>query len=1041
MKHVVLLLCLLSALNSPSLSGQSFVPFTPSIDIEKDFLHPPDYAKPRVFWWWLEGYITQEGIEDDLKAMKNNGIAGAIVFDAGSSGYYTGKLTYHNSVVRTQEGAGFMTDEWRALFAYACRVADSLGMEISQNITSGWNDGGPWITPEYTSQKLVWSETAVEGGKHIDMLLPLPSGLLQHKGKPWFRPVTTLALKLASGADQVKPLPGFNIKAVHSIAIPQTAEGLGYDWEAFVRPLPDGLTGCHARPEDVIDVSRHTDGEGRLRWTAPPGHYLIMRFGHTGTGIRVSTHSPGAGGLAIDYLSVEAMDLQFEHTVLPLVNELKKTERRSLRYLHDDSWELGAANWTPQMEKAFAAANGYDIKPYLPVIAGKIIGSHDISERFLYDFRRTIADLICTNHYSRFSQLAHRHGLGIHPEAGGPHPAPIDALKNMGQSDIPMGEFWAKATTHRVEPHRRLYVKQGASAAHIYGKRFMQAEGPTTIGPHWERDPWMLKPTMDRVFCEGLNRFVIHTFTHSPREAGIPGNEYFAGTHFNPNITWWKQSHAFLDWASRNSFMLSQGHFVADVAFYYGDNVPNQTPLKHVDARLGEGYDYDVVNSDVILTRMSVRDGKIFLPDGMSYHVLALPERKAMNLAVLSKIEQLVKAGATVVGPRPETTAGLRSASKAQKQLQQLADRLWGKDEHVTENMYGKGKIVWGKSVRQTLESKGLRPDFTCEACPPNVKGEDGQTLPPAHIDWIHRSAPSADGDMEVYYVANGLERPELLNCSFRITGRQPELWYPETGKTVPMNIYIQNEGSTSVPLYLDPYGSVFVVFRKPASPEAITALHLNGMELFPRPEIYSPQSPPFVCLPEGDLCFTQSGTYTVAGDGKSVEKNIRIPEAQYLDGEWQVSFDPQWGAPALTVFSKLASWTEHADAGIRYYSGSAVYRKTFALDGQQINDSRICLDLGELHNIAEVHVNGQLAGVWWKKPFAGDITHLVKQGENKIEITVVNLWPNRLIGDRLLPEKQRLTKTNVMKFTENSPLLPSGLIGPVRLFFYKSTT
>ena len=1050
------------------------VPFTPSRNLEADFQNPPDYARPRAYWWWLEGYMTRQGVVDDLTAMKEAGIMGAIVFDAGSSGYYDGKrLTYHNSVFRTASGPGFMTPEWRDLFGYACHVADSFGIEMSLNITSGWNDGGPWVTPEYASQKLVWSETVIDGGQTLDMQLPLPEKLLTYQGtnQPYFKPVAVLAMKLAPDADSVKPLPHLNIKAVHSIAIPQTPNGLGFDWETFVRPLPDDLQGCHARLDDVTDISKYVDAEGRLQWDVPSGRYAILRFGHTGTGVRVSTHSPGAGGLAIDYLNASAMDLQFNNVVIPLLEDLKKMDSKSLRYLHDDSWELGAANWTPLMEKAFAEANGYGIRKYLPVIAGKIIESHDMSERFLYDFRRTIADLIAANHYRRFKELSHAHNIGIHPESGGPHPAPIDALKNMGQSDIPMGEFWAISGTHRVVPHSRLYVKQGASAAHIYGKRFMQAEGPSSVGPHWERDPWMLKPTMDRVFCEGLNRFVIHTFTHSPKEAGLPGNEYFAGTHLNPNTTWWKQGKAFLDWSARNSFMLSQGLFVADVAFYYGDNVPNQAPLKNIDPRLGEGYDYDVVNSDVILNRMSVRNEKIVLPDGMSYHILVLPERNAMNVEVLEKIEQLVKAGATVFGTKPETTVGLRNMTNAQKRLDKIAGALWGKIDGttVTENVYGKGKVVWyskdksvvrlgegasflKKTIRETLENKGVVSDFTyARKFTVSFGGENPCTVKhefpkgrhidyfPHTFDYIHRSIPDIQGNdsIHIYYVANRLECSEFLQCCFRVTGLQPEIWYPETGKTVPVNVYIRKDGHTCLPLHLDPLGSMFVVFRHAAQQEPVTAVKLDGTEIFPEPVLFdNPDVPFFEYLPDGNLSFCRNGVYTLTQGGKETEIVVQAPNHQEIKGSWQVSFDPAWGVPTAVNFPKLISWTEHSHPDVKYYSGTAVYHQSFALSGEVLKKYRIRLNLGELHHLAEVRINGKSAGVWWKKPFAGDITDWVHAGENTLEVAVVNLWPNRLIGDQFLPENQRRTKTNVAKFDKDSPLLPSGLLGPVWLSF-----
>ena len=1004
------------------------VPFAPSTDLEADFRNPPDYARTRAYWWWLEGYITKQGIIDDLTAMKEAGIMGAIVFDAGNSSYFTGTHTYHNTVLQTPPGPGFMSDEWRELFAYSCRVADSLGIEISLNITSGWNDGGPWVTPEYASQKLVWSETVAEGGRTIEQRLPLPDQLLTYEGtdNPYFKPVAVLAIKLTPEADSVKSLPLLSIKAVHTIAIPKTENDLGYDWEVFVRPLPENLSGCHARLEDVTDISEFVDEEGNLRWDAPQGRYLIMRFGHTGTGVKVSTHSPGAGGLAIDYMSADAMDLQFNRTVLPVLHDLNESGGKSLRYLHDDSWELRAANWTPLMEQAFSEANGYDIRKYLPAVAGKIIENHDVSDRFLYDFRRTIADLIFQNHYRRFKELSHEHGLGIHPESGGPHPAPIDALKNLGQNDIPMGEFWTIAETHRIKPSDRIYIKQGASAAHIYGKRFMQAEGPTSIGPHWERSPWLLKPTMDRVFCEGLNRFVIHTFTHSPKEAGKPGNEYFAGTHMNPNVTWWKQEKAFLDWSARNSFMLSQGLFRADVAYYYGDNVPNQVPLKHIDPQLGEGYDYDVVNSDVILNRMTARDGKIYLPDGMNYRVLVLPDRKSISPEVLDKIAELVKDGAVVFGPKPETPVGLRNFAEASKHINKLAEKLWGNIDgtSITENTYGKGKVVYGKTIRQTLTGIGAGADF-----------EYASTNRDAHIDYIHRSITSAG--TEIYYVANRLERPELLRCSFRVDGKQPEIWYPETGKIVPVNVYTQSAGRTSIPLHLDPFGSVFVVFRQACTNKPVTAIGLNGVEIFPEPVFSeSLENPPFEYLPDGKISFNRNGTYTlVQGDAKE-NIEVRLPEDVEIEGAWQVSFDPEWGPSEKVNFPKLICWTKHSDPEIKYYSGTATYRKTFDMSGELIRNRRVRLDLGELYDIAEVRVNGQHAGVWWKKPFAGDISAFLREGENTLEITIVNMWPNRLIGDQSLPENRRRTKTNVVKFTKDTPLLSSGLLGPVRLSF-----
>lgn len=954
------------------------------------FMNPPDDAKPRVFWWWLEGYQTKEGILDDLSAMKAAGIKGAILFDAGSSSY--------NNMEKTQRGPVFLGAAWKGLFHYACHVADSLDLELSLNIGSGWNDGGPWVTPELASKKLVWSDTVLRGPGVLNMDLPMPGKLYQ----TYYKPVVVLAVKLNPGSGQVKPLENIDIKAVHSIySIPFTQTGLGYDWNIFMKEEPSPPHEAHADLQHIIDISDKVDAKGHLNWKLPEGEYSIMRFGYTGTGIEVSTHSPGGGGLAIDYMSTAAMDVQYDKVVRSLISGGKS---KSLKYLHDDSWELGASNWTQTFEAAFKKANGYDIKKYLPVLTGKIIDNRDVSNNFLYDFRRTIADLIYQNHYVRFAQLAAKDGMGIHSESGGPHPAPIDALKNLGQDAVPMGEFWIRAATHRVEPHRRLYVKQAASAAHIYGKRFMQAEGPTSIGPHWEEDFAYMKPTLDRMYCEGLNRLVVHTFTHSPRSAGVPGNEYFAGTHFNPNVTWWKQAPAFLQWNARISYMLSQGLFVADVCFYYGDNVPNQVPLKHVDPALGEGYDYDVCNSDVILHRMQVKNGRIVLPDGMSYAVLVLPDRKVITPEVLEKLSQMAKAGATIIGPQPLAAAGLKNKMQDAK-VKALAADMWGK-----------GNVLTGPSVREVLEKKKITADFSYES-------RKGGAL----IDYIHRSTNDAD----IYYVVNRNERPEYINAVFRVHGKQPELWNPDKGTVIPQTVYAADVKGTKVPLFLDPFGSVFVVFRK--NGKGIEKIVKDGQELFPALPVDTFDIAPFTVQADGQLLFTAPGKYAT-GNNVSVAEHNSIP----LPGAWTVNFSKAWGGPESVVFDRLMSWTEHTNAGIKYYSGTAVYHQTFSLTAAQVKNKKIFLDLGELYNVAEVTVNGHATGVWWTHPFRGDITAYLEEGRNRLEVKVVNLWPNRIIGDQYLPEAQRFTKTNVKKFTKDYPLRKSGLIGPVRLDVYE---
>lgn len=1008
-----------NAQKKESPNGFTIPSFHPSRNLEAEFIAPPDYAQPRVFWWWLEGNISKEGILHDLSEMKKAGIKGAILFDAGSSSY--------NNMKRTVAGKTFMSDEWRELFTYACEVADSLDLEISLNIGSGWNDGGPWVTPAQNAKKVVWSEIEVQGPRKIEQVLPLPNGLLKDEkdGSLYYEPIAVLALKLTSDHLTVSPLENLELKAVQSIRLPKAKDGSGYDWNFLIKE--DSLASeksSHAFLSDIIDITDKVTKEGKLVWNIPAGNYLIMRFGYTGTGIKVSTNSPGGGGLAIDYLSKEALDLQYDQTVGKLTGLLESKGIKSLTYLHDDSWELGAVNWSRNFESYFKQNRGYDPIPYLPVIAGKIIENREVSNRFLYDFRRTIADLVWENHYVHFKERAHKDGFGIHPESGGPHPAPIDALKNLGQNDIPMGEFWIRATTHRITPDARIFIKQSASAAHIYGKRFIQAEGPTSIGPHWEEDFAYMKPTLDRAYCEGLNRFVIHTFTHSPKDAGIPGNEYFAGTHFNPNVTWWKQAPAFLLWNTRVSFLLSQGLFVGDVCYYYGDNVPNQVHLKLPDKKLEAGYDYDVCNTEVLLNRMFVRNGRICLPDGMSYRVLVLPEnRTALSIEALAKIEQLIREGATVIGRKPITSVGLKGGAKAIGEIKRLADTIWGTDNKIaSKRAYGKGWIYTNDNIGEILLSNGTVPDFSYVSKKEN-----------ALIDYIHRRTEDAD----IYYLANRNEQPEYFNASFRIEGKTPELWDPITGDRVNQTVYTSGDGCTRLPLFLEPFGSVFVIFRKPEAAH-YTEIKKDGISLFPTLPADTFSQAPFHSLKDNRILFTEPGNYNLKTNENKNEKvsGISCTSIQ-LTTPWKVSFDPAWGGPESITFEKLISWTQHTDPGIRYYSGTAVYRNTFDFRGSPNKGKRIYLDLGTLYNLAEVSLNGRSLGVWWQPPFCRDITDFIREGLNELEIKVVNLWPNRIIGDQFLPEGKRFTRTNVGKFTKEYPLRPSGLLGPVEIRVY----
>ncbi|HSV12893.1 MAG TPA: glycosyl hydrolase, partial [Tepidisphaeraceae bacterium] len=656
----------------------------------------------------------------------------------------------------------------------------------------------------------------------------------------------------------------------------------------------------------------------------------------------------------------------WQQVVEPLLADAGTMCGKTLTRLQTDSWEMGLCNWTDDFAEQFRSRRGYEITPYIAALAGKIVGSRDVTNRFLYDFRKTVGDCIADDHYRAFAERAHARGLGIQCESGGPHGAPIDALKCLGRDDMPMGEFWAPSNQHRVKPQERFFMKQSASSAHIYGHPRACGEGFTSIGPHWEETPWSLKTAFDTEACEGLNLIYWHAFVCSPAETGMPGQQYFAGSHLNPKVTWWNDAGAFMSYMNRCQYLLQQGLFVADAVYYYGDSVPNFARLKSSDpAHVLPGRDYDVCDEEVLLTRMSVKGARIVLPDGMTYRVLVLPDRQSMPPAVLAKIAELVKAGATVIGPKPTAAAGLADYPQCDAKVAALADEVWGTcdGKTITENRYGQGRVVWGKTAKQVLEADGVPMDFATEA----------------KLDYIHRAG--ADGD--IYFITNPADVPVDTTCTFRVSAKAAQMWWPDYGK-IHRAAMTSGNGTAAMPLHLNGRGSMFVVFGAAADgpPQSLA--------------VDSTSAPPIE-----------------------------------INGLWTVHFEPGWGAPESIAFPKLISWTDNADPNIKFFSGTA----TYSVDvGVPAGDHDWVLDLGEVDDLARVKVNGTDVGVVWEKPARIDVSGAWRPGRNTIEIAVTNLWPNRLIGDAGLPPEQRRTRTNIRKFTGKSPLRPSGLLGPVRL-------
>ncbi|MBZ5562625.1 MAG: discoidin domain-containing protein [Acidobacteriia bacterium] len=744
----------------------------------------------------------------------------------------------------------------------------------------------------------------------------------------------------------------------------------------------DGVS--DVRSSDVVDISRHMDSDARIRWDVPPGRWTILRFGYTLEGQRVRAESAGGrGGYEAGMLESAPIENHFKHTAEPMLADAAAAHAKSLKYLHIDSYELGAdvrgqqPTWSEAFREEFKRRRGYALLPYLPAMARRIDDSRDVTDRFFEDFRWTVGDLMDERFWARFTQLAHSHGVSTHTETGyGTYPFPhIDGLRTAGNNDVPMGEFWyGTDIMSQFNPWANV-IKTEASAAHIYGRNISQAESFTTWG-HWRESPSMLKPVGDQAFVDGLNRMVFHQYTHQPLLDMKPGWQYFAGTHFDRNITWWEEAGAFFTYLARCQFLLQQGRFVADALYFYGEGVTKFVPSKqYLHPSLPPGYDFDAINADLLLHGLTVRNGRLSLPDGMTYRVLVLPEDGVMSPEVLRKIRDLATAGAIVVGPKAQRSPGLSGYPQSQAEVKRLADEIWGDcdGEKVKERKLGAGRIVCGRSMREIFESANIPPDF---------ESSGGENSP---LGFIHRSA----ADAEIYFVTNREDRNERLQCTFRVSGRRPELWDPVSGRTWPAAAFRQESGRTTLPLQFAPYGSLFVIFRGTIPPNAAGSASRN----FP--------------------------TYT---------------NAEELTGPWTVAFDPKWGGPASVEFPELVSWTTRPEEGIKHYSGTATYRRRFDLPlGINKAGNRIALDLGKVDYVARVRLNGKDLGVVWTAPWRIEITEAVKPIGNDLEIKVVNLWPNRIIGDAALPPDKRYTKTNIV-YKKDDPLLESGLLGPVRI-------
>jgi len=961
--------------------------------LESTFLSPPNETRAGGYWWWFNGLINKEGITRDLEEFRDKGIGNVLLVNSAGG---LGGVPY-------LQGEKFLSKEWKALYRHALKEADRLGIEVGVNLSSGWCMGGPWIKPENSGRWFLQSTLNLKGPQTFSGKLPLPGGRDGYNhvfNPPGYKDYIDLPLdKLdykdtsivailnptgdaakISGARQAVFSAKTNRKDASNFAKANDVMGPTlFPWENQPNDKPIAV-------KNIINLADKIQADGTLVWEVPAGDWTIVRTGHRMTGSRLMIAQPEADGLSIDWLDHQGVEIQFENLGKVLLEETAKANSKALKYFCDDSFEDGFPNWTPKIIEKFKAFCGYDPEPYFPVLAGFIIGSAEISDRFLHDYRKTVADCMANGHYKRFAELCHENGLKVQNESAGPSRSGtmcMDALKNLGRSDNPMGEFWLGPKhdepgnldddqpygVSRLEYGQNKVTKMVASASHIYGRPTASAEAFTSFR-HWKDAPGNLKQALDRAFCEGINRVVIHTTTASRPEDGLPGYEYGAGTHFNPNVTWWEKSSAFLTYVSRCQYLLRAGKFVADVLFYNGDAAPNIVLPKHVPPGLGKGYDYDVCNEEVLLTRLSVKDKLIMLPDGMCYRVLVLPDDKRMPEKVILKLEQLIKAGATVIGVKPTKAPGLTNYPASDQLVKTKADAIWGKinGKSIKLNHYGAGRVFYGETVRNVLLNDKVLPDF-------EYTGENN------FIDFIHRKTANQD----IYFITNRLDHEVSSTCTFSVN-KQPQLWDPVTGEMIREISFKTIGNRVSIDFQFAKFQSYFIIFSQSKSVKTVVR-----KPLFPT-----------------------------------------LSNKQELKGAWEVNFDPKWGGPKIITFNELTDWSKHAENGIRFYSGKAIYHKTFVNDWPTAGKT-VFLDLGIVNDIASVRLNGKNLGTVWTSPWRVKISDCLKAGENILEIEVINQWPNRLIGDAALPKEQRLTNTNIV-FKKTDSLLTSGLLGPVQI-------
>lgn len=986
--------------------------------LKEGFQTPPLEARPRALWDWVDGNFSLDEITNEMEEAVAKGMGGFDIWDVRNV------RDEHNIV---PAGPAFMGDESLDGIIHAINEAERLKLDLGLIVASGWNAGGPWTKPENQMMGLFSSTKTVKGGQQVAVQLEFPK-IIEEEG---------------------------NSGGVSASFIQKSEDGLPkYYREVRVVAIPVSKDSSVIRKNDIIDISDKMDEKGSLKWDAPKGDWKISRYVCTNTGQGMISSSPNSKGPMIDHFNPEATVDHINFFLDKLEGKLGKSVGESgLSYLYTDSYEVLGMLWTEKLFDVFEEQMGYSMIPFISVFDGYTVENKEITDRFLYDYKKVWSDLIINSHYKKATEICESHGIGFVAEAAGPgmpiHNCPFESLKSSGALSFPRGEFWHLPNKKYVwedfrEKNSKRFlddlqvIKGVASASHIYNQKYVEAEAFTGIHLYTE-GPGDLKPTADRAFAEGLNRIIFHTWPHTPKEAGTPGWSYSFGTLMHENRVWWPKSKPWMEYLGRTSFMLQQGNFVGDIMYYYGDEAPNFVPVRKYDPSRGYGFDYDFCNSEILLDKIAVKNGDLTLPHGQTYEILVLPDNDYMTLEILEKIESLVVQGATVVGRKPVKSHGLKDWKKNDVAVQKLADKLWGNCDGVaiTENNYGKGKIVWGKTPKEVLKNKNVAFDFDFNGSVENTK-----------LNFIHRTS---DGS-EIYFVTNTLDQEIFGDATFRVSGKQPQIWNPVTGTMNDALVFDDSNGKTTISLHLESYGSTFIVFSETEQKEHFVKVSRDNQQIFPTTGNY--KTPGFFQTDTKNLqlVFNAQGVYKLETSTNTTTKfevgENRAPIS--LTGSWQVHFPKEKKGVGTVEFEKLESWTASKIFDIQFFSGIATYEKSFTIpEDVNLDALNSILDLGAVKELAHVFINGKDAGISWAKPNRVSISEFVKPGNNTLKIEVANTWHNRLCGDAKLPLTDRVSKTNIARLpntwlfpmeeipvTNEYELLDSGLLGPVKIEF-----